>query len=126
MPNRNTYLFLSLGIFLLLFIVHLFATMTGLYWISGWFDSISHLIGGFGIFFVLAYVFSFKGRFPSFRSVVAVSLLIGVIWELFELRYGITSISSHRYSFDTSSDLFFDIVGGFLAFLITKKYGRSK
>ncbi|MEI6478852.1 MAG: hypothetical protein WCO18_01020 [bacterium] len=126
MTGKKAYLFLSLGVFLLLFAVHFFATMTGLYWISGWFDSVSHLIGGFGIFFVLSYVFSIKGRRPSLGSVVAFSLLIGVIWELFELNYGITSISNHKYAYDTSSDLVFDVIGGFLAFLITKKYARSK
>lgn len=126
MPNRNTYLFLSLGIFFLLFLVHFFATKTGLYWITGWFDSVSHLIGGFGIFFVLAYVLSFIGKKPSLLSIILLTLFIGIIWELFELKYGITVISSRTYTFDTSSDLVFDIVGGVLALLITKKYARTK
>lgn len=120
MPNRNTYLFLSLGIFLLLFAIHFFATKTGLYWITGWFDSVSHIIGGFGIFFVLAYVFSLASKNPSLVVVIVSTLVIGIIWELFELKYGITSISSSKYILDTSSDLIFDIIGGVLGFLIVK------
>ncbi|MFA6463709.1 MAG: hypothetical protein WCV55_01735 [Candidatus Paceibacterota bacterium] len=121
MSGKSTYLFLSLGIFILLFLVHFFATMTGLYWITGWFDGVSHLIGGFGIFFVLSYVFSFKSKKPSLGVIITFSLLIGILWELFEIKYGITSILSRQYFPDTSMDLVCDIVGSCIAFLITRQ-----
>ncbi len=122
MSEKNTYLYLSLGFLLLLFTVHSFATITGLYWITGWFDIVSHLIGGFVIFFVFSYIFSFKNKKPSLGVIITLSLLIGIVWELFELKYGITSFASSRYISSTSTDLFFDIIGSCLAFLITKKY----
>ena len=95
--------------------------MTGLYWITGWFDGVSHLIGGFGIFFVLSYVFSFKSKKPSLGVIITFSLLIGILWELFEIKYGITSILSRQYFPDTSMDLVCDIVGSCIAFLITRQ-----
>ena len=126
MSGKKTYLFLSFGIFLILFMVHSFATMTGLYWITGWFDIVSHLIGGFGIFYVFSYIYSFRNKKPSIGVIIGLSLIIGIMWELFELNYGITSILSHKYIPDTLIDLGCDIIGSYTAFLITKKYGGSK
>jgi hypothetical protein len=121
MQRKKTYLFLSLGIFFLLFVVHLFATMTSLYWITGWFDSVSHLIGGFGIFFFLSYSFSLAGKRLSLVVLIVFSVLIGILWELFQLKYGITLITSPSYWLSTSTDISYGVIGSLAGYLLTKK-----
>ncbi|MEI8338262.1 MAG: hypothetical protein WCF92_03930 [bacterium] len=125
MSGKNTYLYSSFGFLILLLLVHSFATYTGLYWITGWFDTVSHLLGGFVIFFGFSYIFSFKNKKPTLGVIIILSLLVGIIWELFELKYGITSLVSRKYISSTSIDLIFDIIGSCLAFLIVKKYGSK-
>lgn len=65
----------------------------------------------------------------SFSIAVIASLIIGVLWEYFELHFQITFLSDGwNYWTDTSSDVFLDVLGGFLAakysFYILDKYGK--
>ncbi len=91
------------------------------YWYSSiWYlDMIMHFLGGFWV--ALAFIYFFSPKISSFSilpllKVIFFVFLIGLGWELFEfLVYRMVP----QYVFDisdTSSDLFFDLTGGFFAF----------
>ena len=49
---------------------------------------------------------------------ITTALIIGVIWELYELHFGLTHLSDGvRYIRDTTSDISMDICGGILGAL---------
>ncbi|KKT39663.1 hypothetical protein A2W54_01625 [Candidatus Giovannonibacteria bacterium RIFCSPHIGHO2_02_43_13] len=106
-----------------------------LFW---WFDIIMHFLGGFWIYIsarTLIKYFNFNmigehDGFYSFIIFIGFVALTGVLWEFFELvldRY----LIHNGYSFlpgvyeDTLSDLFFDLLGGTIAFLIYLYIGKK-
>lgn len=97
------------------------------YWEFWWFDMIMHTLGGIFIaslslwyyFFrktEAAQIVSLKTRafVVSFLSVA----IIGIGWELFEFSVDTFITFSKHDPVDTSSDLFFDALGGILAVLM--------
>jgi len=51
--------------------------------------------------------------------VVIFVLIVGILWEVLEVKSGMTSITDSRYLLDTAGDLFFDVFGGFLLSVLT-------
>ena len=106
--------FLVFTIFILNYLANYF------YWYSSipYFDMIMHFLGGFWL--VLIYVYLFYPKVPSIFTIVGIVLwvlLIGILWEVFEL-YFVNYVAENPFNLpDTISDLFFDLLGGFLAFL---------
>ena len=97
-----------------------------LYWSFWWMDMIVHFFGGLTVSLATLWVFSHLYGFKNWNTLrlITVSLMgsifIGVIWELFELHFGITSLSDGvRYVTDTASDISMDIVGGIVGFFYT-------
>src|SRR3989344_5854517 len=91
-----------------------------------YYDSILHMLAGAGLgFFILALMSTLKlGRWRTIFDVTVGMLLLGIIWELFEIYFNITGYElwSTMYYFDTVKDLILDVVGAALvAFIIIKK-----
>ena len=101
---------------ILLFIFDRLASKFYWYFTVWWFDMPMHFFGGIwvGLFFLYAY----KVKNISLRSVIEVTLsvlVMGILWEIFEF-YVFNGIG--RYPFDlldTFSDIFFDLAGGLTA-----------
>ena len=116
-------------LFFLIFILTNFALALyfKLYYLFWWLDIIHHFLGG--IWLILFFNFLMKRfritliserqRAALFLALIGLVALIGVGWEFFEFilnRY-VMSIGFLGYE-DTLSDLFFDLLGGVLAFLV--------
>lgn len=91
-----------------------------LYWTTWWHDMIMHFIAGFVIAMtvVLVYQVFFKNSDWYKNNIVFISVLsavvIGLLWEYFELYYEVTYLSDGKeYWSDTLSDLFLDTLGGY-------------
>ncbi len=90
------------------------------------FDSILHLLAGFGLgFFFSALTASLGTR--RLRTLTGVTLIVlcgGIAWEIFEGYFGITGypLWSQMYYLDSAKDLLLDVVGAALAahFVIKK------
>lgn len=87
-----------------------------------WTDSILHFLAGFSVALFAVWFLSIWQENSSKKVIIIFSficvLIIGVVWELFELYFNITFLSDGiHYITDTSSDLLMDILGGFLASL---------
>ncbi len=106
---------------------HLLALRDSLYWRYSWFDMPIHFFGGVVValtFFFLVRFFTRHslylrtGRLYTWGAFLA-SLIIGLMWEVFEWRAGLT-VLNERTAVDTSGDIFMNVAGAIFALLIYK------
>jgi hypothetical protein len=93
--------------------LHLFSTIM-------WFDMIMHSSGGFFIGLFAVWVLTWKGKIDfSYGQLlligVGTALIVGVLWELFELYTGITYFFSPDYWGDNGMDIIMDLTGGLVS-----------
>lgn len=91
---------------------------TTFYWYFSiwWFDILMHFWGGFwvGLFFLYVFVSKKSSSVPVFKVALWL-LLVGVLWEFFEI-YSNNFIGQTPFNLmDTLSDLCFDMAGGLAA-----------
>lgn len=112
-------------------ILHYLALKFYFYWTLEWFDIFMHFLGGLWVvlFFVWFLFFSkfikidikkHQNRKIFFVSILAV-LVVGLLWEVFEVFASFVSVQERGYALDTSLDLMMDLIGGVLAFLYIKR-----
>lgn len=107
---------------LLVFIglLNLAATVLYLYWIVWWFDMLVHFLSGACVALGFGWAwYGLRNRVPSrrafFFNTLAAVIFVGLLWEVYELAYGITSLADGmRYVTDTVSDVTMDTLGGLL------------
>jgi len=135
-------LIVSVKISAIIIIVNYFAFKSSLYWKIYWLDMAVHFLGGLALGFLFLYIITGlkeKGVFLlpkliTFLAILSFATLGGVLWEIFEylLReffYPVFTMKRNlifgevRYQ-DTISDLGFDLLGGFLAALLSTFYIR--
>lgn len=107
------------------YIAHTF----NLYWEVWWFDVLMHFLGGFWVgtfaLYVLSIVYKSRqiDRKNVFIFVILSTLVVGVGWEIFEFYFDTNFFVNRTEAvIDTSSDLVLDLLGGFLAYKLYKKY----
>ena len=108
-------------------IIHYFACEYSLYWAISWFDILMHFLGGLLMGFIALFVFftSEKISFPKNNRVLIFSLtigfvlIVGLIWELWELFVGFSDVLNDVG--DTILDLIMDTAGAIVAYLLTIK-----
>ncbi len=110
----------------LLFLLNYIGSKFYWYFSIWWFDMPMHFLGGFCVGIGLIWFFSRPSlRFQLepkalasflFKIFLGV-LLIGVLWELFEILFNNIIAQDSFYILDTVSDVFFDLAGGTFATL---------
>ena len=95
------------------------ATEHSLYFTVWWSDIIMHFLGGFWIGLIALWFYkAFKGENASSKQgyfiALAVTIVVGMLWELFEILMGVTLMQAN-YEIDTVVDLIMDIVGAVVA-----------
>ena len=95
-----------------------------LYWTVWWFDMVTHFLAGSVVGLATLLVWQKFSTFTEEKlskiiwSAVIGGLLVGLLWEEFELYFDLTSFSDGMaYVTDTVSDLILDTVGAFLGAL---------
>ncbi len=87
------------------------------------YDVVLHLLSGSLIGMVVFLTWDYFGLPKLNRNTMIVvtvflALVIGIVWECYELYFGITFLSDGAaYFFDTGKDLLMDVIGGFLGAL---------
>lgn len=100
-------------------VLNLVGTELYLYWTVWWYDMIMHFLAGLSVALatVLLWGRIFNVRMHFWKTIafaVFGSIIIGFLWEAYELYFGITSFSEGMvYVADTASDVILDICGGF-------------
>jgi|ETN02SMinimDraft_4_1059925.scaffolds.fasta_scaffold126046_1 hypothetical protein len=115
---------------LIVAILHTVALFYYLYWIFEWFDILMHFLGGLFAAFVslFAYKFLLSEKFHNnkmllINTLIAV-LIIGIVWEIFELYFDITYADEGNYIGDTILDYIMDLIGAYFGFLYYKSVNK--
>ena len=112
-------------------ILDVVATIFYLHWTVWWFDTILHFLGGAwsGITVILIWHHYHNKSSNQLKMVfigVSGALIIGLLWEIYELLLGATSFSDGiAYLADTASDIIMDICGSFFGALYSIKIIRN-
>jgi len=129
-----------IGLFIVILVFHTLAVINNWYWTCNWIDMPMHFLGGLWLALLFFYFINPKlspyGRPPEGRqinnyewlitliSVLGFVILVGVLWEFFEFLFDVF-IASKGYlavaqqgTADTMADLFFDLLGGLVAWII--------
>lgn len=123
---KNTaYLLISL------FIVNLVAVKLYWYYSIWYFDMITHFWGGLCLGLAFIWLFSFQNSSSRISLKLAIKiilgvLLIGVIWEIYEVLVNNVFAQNPFNTLDTISDIFFDLSGGICAILYIWKKMQKK
>lgn len=119
---RKEILFTILTGSILIAFFHVIALQFYFYWTVGWYDIPMHIAGGaliglsgLWIVFLSGFTFTSKNSFCATVSVALVStLVVGILWEIFEVKAGLTS-HSFTDKIDTAKDIIDDIIGSLLS-----------
>ncbi|MEK7120985.1 MAG: hypothetical protein AAB840_02740 [Patescibacteria group bacterium] len=118
----------SFWLLVLIGLLHNLAVPLFFYWTLWWFDLLIHFLGGlwastFLLWFLYGRRSSLAGSvslFKLFLVSIAISIIIGLLWEGFELYGNIIEFPSDIG--DSFSDIVADILGGLVAFFYVKKH----
>ena len=104
------------------------ASIFYLHWTLWWFDIVLHFLAGAAVSMALIVIWQNISNHLEFNKLKEIlmlvlgTLLIGLLWEIFELFFDITSFSDGIFYWrDTFSDLIMDICGGFFGALYSFK-----
>lgn len=111
---QRALLFAQLAVLSILASVHIAALFNDLYWIVPSLDLATHFLGGLWSALFFYWLGAMLRRVPGPVRVVALVLVLGVAWEVFELSFGISSATD--YAIDTLTDLGMDVVGAIVAY----------
>ena len=92
-----------------------------LYWRFWWFDIPMHILGGVWAGFCAAWLLARREESFSLAWCIALTLFVGIAWEIFEYSEGIAMPQYLSYPLDTVKDIFMDLLGAVLAFLIARR-----
>lgn len=126
----NRYFFPSFVLLVAVAALHWIASDLYYYWTVPWYDIMMHFLGGAWValaaLWLLEMPFSrfFKAR-VSLTSVVLLSVVVGVLWEVYEIIFGFSDPSAVGYTADTSLDLVMDTIGAALTVWVFGKFMGS-
>ena len=115
-PFKHTaYLLFAIGF------LNVLAEIFYFHWTIWWYDTMLHVMGGAAVamFILSAYLYYFnkspKINLKFITFVLVGVLVVGILWEIFELYFNLTSLDDGIiYKRDTISDLIADMVGGLI------------
>ena len=106
-------------------IIHFVALEFYLYWMYFWFDMLMHFLGGisvaFGVSTLPFFNINIPQRFNNLGTYILVVLIVGILWEVFELANGISIVGDDNFVLDTFTDLLFGIIGGTFGYYIVTR-----
>ena len=122
----NRYFIPSFALLVLIALLHYIALDRAYYWTLSWYDIMMHFFGGLWVVLFITWVmrsgiFHFLPSHMSFVKILSIVILVGLIWESYEVYFGLTFVSDPEYWGDTTLDIVMDIVGGSIGAFIFRK-----
>jgi hypothetical protein len=122
----NRYFIPSFALLILIALLHYIALDRAYYWTVSWYDIMMHFLGGlwvalFIVWVVQSNIFPFLRSHLSFASLLVCVIGVGLVWEYYEIFFGLTFVTDPEYWGDTALDLVMDTVGGSIGTFISKK-----
>lgn len=103
--------------------------LEGPYYTVESYDVAMHLLGGVGIaLFVVGLLMMRRNTtFFSARNIIIGVLIVGIIWELFEITFEFTGypLWTKLYYLDTAKDLVMDMLGGIIVAVIYSRKSKT-
>jgi hypothetical protein len=125
----NKYFLPMFLLIIVIAVLHFLAIKELYYWSIWWYDIMMHFLGGLWVAF---FVLWFNSWIPLpispntlLRVVVAV-IFVGILWEVYELVFGMTFVSDDGYFIDTIQDFIMDTLGGIVGWFITRRFISNK
>ncbi len=114
--------------------VHLVATYLKWYWSIPWIDRIPHFTAGALVALSSLWLFYLSGYFrlskPSYGKMFFLSfssaVVVGLLWEIFEVTFHITSLSSPNYLSNNGGDMLMDMAGAVAGYAYFSYKGYNK
>ena len=106
-------------------VLHLLAIQELYYWTIGWYDIMMHFLGGFWVAIFVLWFDSWHTlpiRPNTLFRIVGAVILVGILWEVYELVFGMTFVSDGGYVMDTTQDFIMDAIGGVVGWFVALKY----
>lgn len=104
---------------------HIIALQFYLYWQFLWLDIPMHILGGICVALGISILPFLRIYFFEKHQTLAVYLLatlvVGLIWEVFEYANGISLVQDEDFVLDTLLDLFFDLTGGTIGYYLINR-----
>ena len=98
------------------------------YYTTNWYDWPMHFMGGVFVALFLLWIREMKipiavafNRFFTPRNLIIAVFCVGIVWEIFELSFGITDFHDKGYIWDTTHDLLNDFLGACLVAYLTRR-----
>lgn len=117
MPRKMPLIFL-LVVIAVIATLHIVGIRFYLYWQLSWYDRIVHVLAGFWVALTVLSSIGLKAqalkRGHIFSIGLIAAIIIGIVWEIFEVKVGVTAVTDKGYWADTAGDIISDIVGGLL------------
>ncbi len=117
-------------------VLHFLALQFYLYWTFWWLDILMHFLGGLWVGLTALWFFFFSGYMHKnvnlvrstkiFLITIASVIVVGVLWEVWELWADLVFVNEAGYFLDTSLDMVMDTLGGIVAFIYAKKHLKNK
>lgn len=112
---------LSLLIFFI-FLLNSLAMEFHWYFSVWYFDMFMHFLGGFWVGLAVLWLVRAKEvNAKCILSVIVGVLVVGILWEVFEVFVDRATANDSFNILDTTSDIFFDLAGGLLSIFYFKK-----
>ena len=118
MTERRLFLTQTL-LLALVALVHVVALQLHLYWHFWWLDIFVHFGGGLWVALAVSWLLLFARREPRIIALICTAIVIGILWEIFEVLIGMTF--EDKYVFDTTIDLLMDTAGGIAGYFLTAR-----
>ena len=122
----NRYFVPSFALLICIALLHYLALDRAYYWTVSWYDIMMHFLGGLWVALFLLWVcatrkISFLPQNLTFIQIISVVLVVGIVWELYELVFKLTFTSDPEYWDDTVLDMIMDTLGGCVGILFFNK-----
>jgi hypothetical protein len=118
--TKKLPLFFILAVSSIVAFMHLVGMYLHLYWRLDYYDKPVHFLGGFLVAYICLIIIYFK-RMPHVNKShvylvgLFAALMIGLAWEVFELRIGLTAFGDYDFYPNNTGDVLADLLGGIVA-----------
>ena len=121
--NARTLLFAQFVVVGAVAVAHLSGHEFYLYWRFLWFDMVVHTLGGIWASLFVFWASTVFGYTPKFAWGVAGALVLGAVWEVFEVAAGLPRAAN--FALDTSIDFLMDAIGGVLGAYFAAHFAKK-
>lgn len=122
--KSSTLLTLFLTAASILAVAHYIAVTYSLYFLVSWFDIPMHMLGGAVVVLFLFNTqwlrITLPNRWHRITPMLLCVLIVGLVWELFEIAIGIPLIEPD-FEIDMWGDLLNDLIGGAIGWFVARR-----